>query len=42
MNAGASKLTNFYQTTNAIYLYPGVRRCEISLIVKRERAQIYS
>ena len=36
---GGVKLTEPYQTPNAIHLYTAVRLCEISLIVKRETAQ---
>ena len=36
---GGVKLTEPYQTPNAIHLYTAVRLCEISLIVERETAQ---
>ena len=39
---GGVQLTEPYQTKNADKSYAGVRQCEISLIVKRETAQIYS
>ena len=39
MVAGPQKDTNTYQTKNAVKISSGVRLREISLVVKRERAQ---
>ena len=39
---GGDKLTELYQTPNAIYFSLAVRLREISFVVKRETAQIIS